>query len=278
MGILFGLLAALGWGTSDFLMSRVSRQIGLRQTLLWFQALATLAIASVLLVTQDVPTAPPILWLWAIVVNSFNVVGTILLYHALSIGTIAIVSPIAASFAVVTTALAMLGGERPDSLALIGVAMVIGGVIVVSRAGANKHNASLRGMSAAIGSALCYGLFFWMLAPVTAGLGIAWPILVGRVLAMLTALAMLAWVRERPGLPPQHTWRLLLVAVVVDTIGFLGYNLGIATAYVSVVTALASIFSAVTILLAWFFLRERLVSLQWAGVAAVIAGVLLVSV
>jgi uncharacterized membrane protein len=46
---------------------------------------------------------------------------------------------------------------------------------------------------------------------------------------------------------------------------------------VSIVTALASIFSAVTVLLAWVFLRERLHVVQWAGVAGLLIGVLLVS-
>lgn len=278
MGIIFGLLAAVGWGTSDFFMSRVNRQIGLRQGLLLMQTLGTLAVALILLFSGDVPPSDPLLWLWALVVNAFNVIATILLYHALSVGTLAIVSPIAASFAVVTTALAILGGERPNALAIVGVAMVIGGVIVVARAGADNRNASLRGMSSAIGSAICYGLFFWLLAPITAEFGIIWPVFIGRVLAMFSAILMLAWVRERLALPSNNTWRMLIVAVIVDTIGFLSYNLGISTAYVSVVTALASIFSAVTVLLAWLFLRERLVSLQWVGVAALICGVLLVSV
>ncbi|PDW03101.1 DMT family transporter [Candidatus Viridilinea mediisalina] len=278
MGIIFGLLAAVGWGTSDFFMSRVNRQIGLRQGLFWIQTLGTLAIVLVLLLSGDVPPSDPLLWLWALLVNAFNVIATILLYHALSVGTVAIVSPIAASFAVVTTALAILGGERPSALALMGVTLVIGGVIIVSRAGADNRNASLRGMKSAIGSAIFYGLFFWLLAPITAEFGIIWPVFIGRVLAMFSAILMLAWARESIARPANNTWRMLVVAVIVDTLGFLSYNLGISSAYVSVVTALASIFSAVTVLLAWLFLRERLVSLQWAGVAALICGVLLVSV
>lgn len=278
MGVLFGLLAALGWGTGDFMLSRVSRAIGLRQTLLWAQLLGLGAIGLVLLARRDLPPADPQLWLLALVVNIFNVAGTVLLYRALTIGTLAIVSPIAASFAVVTALLAVAGGERPAPLALAGVALVVAGVIVVSSAGSNDGATSLAGIGAALGAALCYGIFFWLLAPVTAGLGIAWPILVGRALAVLTAVAMLALAREAPRLPPRPAWGTLAVAVSFDTVAFLSYNLGIASAYVSVVAALASIFSAVTVLLAWIILRERLASLQWAGVAAVIAGVLLVSV
>jgi drug/metabolite transporter (DMT)-like permease len=278
MGVMYGLLAAIGWGTGDFLLSRISRQIGLRQALLWAQLLGIGAIGLVLLISRDPLPTDGWLWLLAVVVNIFNVAGTVLLYRALTIGTLAIVSPIAASFAVVTAALAVAGGERPEPLAFGGALLVVVGVIVVSRAGAEGRTASLKGIGAAMGAALCYGIFFWMLAPVSAGMGIAWPVLVGRLLAVLTALVMLGLARERPHLPPRSTWGALTTAVIFDTGAFLSYNLGIATAYVSVVAALASIFSAVTVILAWLILRERLASLQWAGVAAVIVGVLLVSV
>jgi drug/metabolite transporter (DMT)-like permease len=219
-------------------------------------------------------------------VNLFNLAGTVLLYRALAVGTLAIVSPIAASFAVVTTLLALAAGERPAPLALGGVALVMGGVIVVSRSAGDPANAQAGagmalgpGVLAAIGAAFAYGIFFWLLRPVTTGMGIAWPILIGRAMALGAALAFLALRHKGPPRPlPRRLWGAVALATILDTVGFLSYNLGISTAYVSVVTALASIFSAVTVLLAWVLLRERLASLQWAGVIAVIAGVLLVSV
>ena len=64
---------------------------------------------------------------------------------------------------------------------------------------------------------------------------------------------------------------------LLDTLAFVAFNLGIGSAYTSIVTALASLFSAVTVLLAWAILRERLAPAQWAGVAVILAGVLLVS-
>ncbi|NTU81785.1 MAG: DMT family transporter [Chloroflexales bacterium] len=282
MGIVFGLLAALGWGAGDFVLSRINRSVGTTRTLLYVQTAGLIAISLVILVTRDLPPLDPGLWLLAVGVNIFNLAGTVLLYRALAVGTLAIVSPIAASFAVVTTLLALAAGERPTPLALGGVALVMGGVIVVSQtpgAGDAAGLAPTRGAPAAIGAALCYGVFFWLLRSVTSGMGIAWPILIGRVMAVGAAMAFLAVRREgRPGPMPRRLWGAVALATSLDTVGFLSYNLGISTAYVSVVTAMASIFSAVTVLLAWVLLRERLASRQWAGVVAVIAGVLLVSV
>jgi drug/metabolite transporter (DMT)-like permease len=64
---------------------------------------------------------------------------------------------------------------------------------------------------------------------------------------------------------------------LLDTAANIAYNIGIATALTSVVVTLSSLFSAVTVLLAWVVLRERLALWQWAGVLTILLGVLLVN-
>jgi uncharacterized membrane protein len=46
---------------------------------------------------------------------------------------------------------------------------------------------------------------------------------------------------------------------------------------VSVVTVLASLYVAVTVFLAAVFLRERITLPQWCGIAAIFAGIVLIS-
>src|SRR5207244_11197585 len=60
--------------------------------------------------------------------------------------------------------------------------------------------------------------------------------------------------------PPQRAWRLIVPIGILDTMSFLSVAIGYTTDQVSVVSVLASLFSAVTVLLAWIFLREKL---QW---------------
>ncbi|WP_298817514.1 DMT family transporter [Chloroflexus sp.] len=276
MGIVYGLIAALSWGTGDFLISRATRQIGWQWALLCGQLVGIVAIGLVITVRGDpMPSWGPA-WLNAIAVNLLNLLGTLLLYRAFAIGTLAIVSPIAAGFAAVTAMLAVLGGEQIELLTLSGAGLVIGGVMVVSR-GKSETDVNLRGVPEAIGVAISFGLFFWLLKDVTATFGIAWPVLIGRVLTAIAAVTVLMLARPAP---PQ--WRRLplhfiIGASMLDTLAFLAYNTGIATAYVSVVTALASIFSAVTVILAWLVLREQLARSQWLGVIGILVGVLLVS-
>lgn len=279
MGIFYGLLAALSWGMGDYTISRISRAHGPVPTLLYMQSAGIFAISLVLVARHDVPPTDLAVWGIAAAVNLLNVVGTVLLYRALAVGTVSIVAPLGASFAVVTAALAVLGGERPGPATLLGLAVVIGGVIVVTRAPSVPGEvASTAGAPAAIGAALAYGVFFYLLGPVTAEMGIAWPVLIGRVMTLCVALVMLLAQRCPLPAPSRRLVGTAMLATTLDTLGFLSFNSGLATAYVSVVTALASIFSAVTVLLAWALLRERLALSQWAGVGAVLLGVLLVSV
>ena len=64
---------------------------------------------------------------------------------------------------------------------------------------------------------------------------------------------------------------------MADTLAWLAYIWGMRTTYATVVTALASLFSVVTVLLAWKVFRDRLAAHQWAGVAVILLGILLVS-
>lgn len=62
-----------------------------------------------------------------------------------------------------------------------------------------------------------------------------------------------------------------------DIVANVAYNQGIATTLTAIVVALASLASTVTVLLACVFLRERLAAWQWAGVALISAGIVLVN-
>ena len=64
---------------------------------------------------------------------------------------------------------------------------------------------------------------------------------------------------------------------MLDTAAFVFNNAGLHTGQVSVVSVLASLYGAVTVVLAWIFLRERLDLSQWLGIALIFAGIVLVS-
>jgi len=299
MGILFGLAAAICWGVADFVVTRIARELGVAQAFFYVQVIGMGLIGLLLLANPALPAPTAGIWLLVVGIGVFNMVGTLLLYRAFAIGTLAMVSPIASAFAVVSALLALLAGERPALLALLGALVLVGGVVIVSRAQNETENEGLRtkddssailrpsssvfrrrlppGVPEAIGVALCFGVSFWALNFVTPALGILWPVLVLRIVEAIAVVLFLLRRRTPPARLTRGMAALVLAAAALDTLAFVAFNLGISSAYTSVVTALASLFSAVTVLLAWAILRERLAPMQWAGVAIILAGVLLVS-
>ena len=90
-------------------------------------------------------------------------------------------------------------------------------------------------------------------------------------------------IRRDPPAPaaaiPRGAAALLIVFIgLTDTAGFVCNNLAFKQEQIAIATVLASLYGAVTLLLAAIFLRERLGRRQWLGVALIFLGVALVSV
>jgi len=70
----------------------------------------------------------------------------------------------------------------------------------------------------------------------------------------------------------------MLAAVgLIDTSAFVANNAGLHIGQISSVTVLSSLYGAVTVLLSWIFLREKVERSQWFGIVLIFIGIILVS-
>lgn len=277
MGVFYGLLTAAGFGSADFFVTQASRKVGPLRSLYIIQIFGLLALFSVAILRRDTP--PDLSWMW-LRMAGFGVVhfgGMYLLYRAFTVGSLAICSPIAASYALVAGILAFIGGERLPGSALAGAIVIIAGVIVVSR-GSSGGPTTLAGVPEALGAAVLLGLYFWGLDAVTQEMGWLWPVIINRAAMLVCAFAILVRIGQANPRPESGAGLFLFLGAVLDSGGQVALNLGLEHSYTTTTVALGSLYSAVAVLLAWFFLKERLARAQWAGIAAILAGVLLVSV
>jgi len=284
VGVVCGLLAAIFWGVGDFLITHLTRRIGTAFALVTIQVLSLLAWLVWAMLAQRSPGGDLATWGIVLATAICHVLGLVFVYRAFEAGTLSIVSPISAGFAVVTAVLALIGGERPPLVALAGAALLILGIALATRSPADPRAArpTLAGVPEAILSALAFGTMFWLFSFfVEPRLGFAWPLVVLKTLAVASTVLALVARRGQQTLRFQLSgaavW-LAIGAALADTLAWLAYIRGTATSYATIVTALASLFSVVTVLLAWRFLRERLALHQWAGVGVILLGILLVSV
>jgi drug/metabolite transporter (DMT)-like permease len=314
-GIAFGLVAALCWGVADFCARGSSRTGGTFLTLFYVEIIATLGMLALNLplgLISFAHAAPGMVAL-AIIINLAILGGAALLYRAFAIGTLSLVSPIAASFAAVTALLSLLTGERANPLQLVGIVLTVAGVTVASTMPASTadnaegHKAKVSvavghwrmapGLVEALGAMLVFGVCYWALRFPVAALGGTTTVFIAKladmiVLVLIAAVGLLVhrlrgWGIRATGAgvpwyvirrPANVFWPWVVGVAVLDTAANVAYNLGITVSLTAVVSVISSLFSAVTVLLAWVFLRERLARWQWAGVGAILVGILLVSV
>jgi drug/metabolite transporter (DMT)-like permease len=296
MGVLLGLAAALGWGVADFMARFATRQVGAYRTIFYMQFVGLAALSLYLIPSGELARAAASAsgqsWTWAFATGVLNMLGGLALYRAFEIGVLTIVSPIAASYAALTFALALFSGETIDPLRTVGICVTLAGVALAatsfeSRARGDVSRLRLRanpgftipsGVGWAVVAAISFGVSFWMLGfHVTPELGRIAPVWIVR-LTSICGLPLLALPLRQSIRPPSgQVWWLVAGVGVFDTGAYLALNIGLTTDQVAVVSVLASLFTAVTVLLAWVFLRERPHASQWLGVFLIFVGVALVS-
>jgi drug/metabolite transporter (DMT)-like permease len=280
-GILYGLGAALGWGVSDFMAARAVRTLGVTLTIVYLQVIGILSFGVVLALVGDLPQLALPTWAGLFGISLFNSAGAFFIYRAYMVGTVSLVAPIVSSYGVITLALAVLfSGEQPTQIAIGGALITVFGVILVSMIPPDRTGAtqlSLRGIPAALGAMLSFGIYLWAIDLVIADTGVLLPVMTGKITDMLLAIGLL-FVRRRPFIRPSRGlwWRIIAVSTL-NSIGFLAYNIGVTMADAAIVGPISSLASPVTILLAWLFFRERLSRIQWAGVTIILIGVILIS-
>ena len=161
MPIVLALGSSLVWGCADFLGGLYTRR---------------LPLAAVTVVSQTAGLAALLVWL---AVAGFHVgagafglgmlaglggaIGLSAFYKGLAVGTMSIVSPIAACGALVPFALALATGERPARAAVLGAVVALGGAVLAS---VDEHRAEgdrRRGAIYAVVSAIAIGLFVYFL-------------------------------------------------------------------------------------------------------------------
>jgi len=308
LAALFGLLAAAGYGTADFLGGWASRREGVLPVVLGSQAAGLVALLVVLVPsTAGTPTAAALGWGSA--AGTMVALGLVVYLRALAGARMGVVAP---TTSVVTVALpvcvGLLLGEQPSTLQLAGIAVAVAAVALVSLAPApagdpvavapagpcppavapavppavpcspdqagGRRGARPPGVVGALASGVLFGLFFVFMD--RAGPGSAlWPLLAANVASFAVVAGVVA-ARRRPWRPGAGSLPAIVGAGVIGTAASLAFLLAVRRGMLSLASVLASLSPATTVVLARIVVRERLAPLQLAGLGAAVAGVALI--
>lgn len=280
MAYILALASAVAYGAADFLGGFAARRASALAVVVTSQAAGLVVLLAMLPVLPDSsPSAGDLAWGAAAGLSGGT--GVALLYRALAVGTMAVVAPTTAVCAVaIPVFVSMSLGERPGRLTLIGMALAVVAIALVSRP-AGASDPSTRpigllppGVGLALLSGVAIGVFFLALARISSGAGL-WPLVAARVVSV-TCFAVAALATRRPLMVPAAALGTVIGAGTLDMIANALYLLATRLAALSPVVTLSSLYPASTVLLARAVLGERLSMIQGIGITCALVAVMLI--
>jgi drug/metabolite transporter (DMT)-like permease len=271
IGILLALSSAIAYGAADFIGGVGSRRHSSWPIVLVGQAAGALVMLVAGLMRPGNPTTSD--FAWALLAGAGSATGSIFLFRGLARGRMGLVAPISAvGAAVLPVLVGVILGERPSWLAWVGVLAALPGIWLVSRETNSDRSSRTRG--ALLDGALAgagFGILFIALAQIKAEAGLL-PLaanqLIGAVLTVVAAAALGQPWRPRRGV---LTWG--SVSGVLGAAGTLAFLVATGATSLGIAGVLASLYPAVTVLLAAGVLGERIGTGQRAGIGICILAV-----
>jgi drug/metabolite transporter (DMT)-like permease len=286
--IAIALVAALVYGSSDFIGGLASRRASTIGVVVCSQGMGLIVLAIALPLAGGHPVAGD--FAWGAACGVAGAVAIAALYRGLAIGTMGVVSPLSA---VLGASIPMLygiavHGERPSWLAYAGIAAALVAVVCVSAAGDapdhTQHAVAPRryfglpaGVPEALVAGVAFGFFFIALAQTRSDAGM-YPLLAARLTSVaLLAIGGIAFGGVANVSIPRASIPLVLLCGALDMLANILYVIAAHSGLLAIVAVLTSLYPAATVGLAAIVLRERLRALQWAGVALALGGAIAIA-
>lgn len=280
MSILFAVCAAALYGSADFLGGLAARRSAVMPVMIFSQLAGSCILVAVLpwLPSASASSAD---FFWGTAAGIALAIGLTLLYQALALGKMSLVAPVTAVLAVILAGfVGILTGDRLSFMAFAGITLALAAIVLTSQneigKGAphedKKHSSRI--LIIAISAGLFIGVFLAALKQSSASAGLL-PLLSARVTA-LAVLAVLAFFLKPPLRVGRDTVWLILLGGALDVMANVLYVLAARQGMLSIAATLTSLYPASTIVLARFFLGERLRAIQIAGLSCAGLGVALI--
>lgn len=277
MGALLALASSAVWGSADFGGGLFSKRIAPVRVVAISQVGSLLVMSLVFtgeLLISGAPNGNA--WLWGIGSGIANGLALTCLYAGLSVGTMGVVSPIASLGAVVPVVIGLLTGDSVTALVGIGLLLALGGAVLAAGpefSGAVSRSPVVLAICAATG----FGMSLYCLHRAADGGVVAslWAMRLTSVTELLLIWRLLPSLAA--GASPRRRDLPGLFLVGCGDLAAAGlFGLASQHAQVSLASVLASLYPVATLLLARFVLHERMRTVQGAGVAIALLGVVLV--
>lgn len=204
-------------------------------------------------------------WTWAVAAAIGNSLGIVFLYRGLGRGRMSVVAPLSGiGAAALPVIVGFADGERPGTWAVIGLVAAIPAILMVAHVRSEEARPSgwLDGLIAGIG----FGLGFLAVARLPHQAGLAGLSLMQLLSALLIAATLVGGGIGAYRLPRRYVPGAAATGVLSGSAVYL-FQIASHHGYLSETAVLASLYPAVTVVLALTVLRERVSAIQLTGFA-----------
>ena len=273
------LMSSVLWGVSDYLGGFKSRSLAVRVVLAGTYG-ASLAIMLVFVAARG--SGPPAAShvFAGLGAGLVGIIGLSAFYRALSIGTMSIVAPIAATGVAVPVIAGLLTGDRPGVAGSIGLALAVVGIVLASREDDESTigpREQRRSVVLAIVAGLGFGTYF-VLAEFGSQGDVAWTLLLSRVSGFPVVALVALLVLRRGGARPGRSALAAIAGIGLLDLGANAlFNVASTMGELSSVAVASSLYPVVTVMLAALLLGERVQGVQRVGVFVALTGVVLIA-
>ena len=217
--------------------------------------------------------------IFAVVTGILNGLGLLFFLSALSKDKLSLVSSIGSAYPVITIILGIIIlRETLSTFEAIGIFLVMFGVIAAGFVYAAKKFQLTSSLTILLFSQLLWGFGFFFYKLSLPGLG-WYASTLDSTTALAAVMAPYAYIKGDGRAALKNNLLLpIAFSILLAVGGTLVYAYGISIERTAIVTPISAMFPLVAIVLGFIFLKERLQIHQYAGITAVLIGIIILSV
>ena len=271
--MIFGLAAALTWGSGDFGGGLLSRRTPLFGVVLASQLAGTVvAIVLVVIRGESLPSGADVGW--SVAGGLAGGIGISALYQGLAVGRMGIVAPITGVLAALIPVAAGIAFEGvPAPLVLVGIGLAFIAVVLVSRVSDDRSGPSGVGLALVAGVAI--GLLGLAIAQLSEG-HVFGPLTILRATEAVLVGAIVL-VGHRAWRSDRRWWPALAGVGIMDMAGNALFILAVQAGSLAVAAVLSSLYPVTTVVLATIVLREPVTRSHAVGIVLAAAAIACIS-
>ena len=260
LSLTFGLVAAVCWGLHDFIIRILKQPKGIYASIAAVLFFGCLLQSPVALLNADFSQISNLALSISVASGSFFALAGISLYKAFIIGPIKLVAPIVGAYPVFSLIFSSLNGNLPTSIQVGAVIIIVicAGYVAASKeekegALADKKSAIFWAILSSFGFASSFAL-----GQYASNLSDQYALLLPNRISALIALILIAKYLNKPIVPDLSEWRIFALMALLDAVAQ-GFVISSGKLEFPVFASIsASLFGLVTILLAAYFLKEKI--------------------